>query len=250
MKENFTQKFHFNKNYGYYLGSLTENKLHKHFALQISISSKGVLTLKDSQGITYTSKGFFVNSNVEHELLSTNNQLTILVNPLSPIGHKLVLKNKHEKIQPLNQPFFDSLSIILTHYELGRFSFCEFTNSVNKILDTFHCSCEDENHYKDDRIVKVLDFLDQNFINIISLQEAADYCYLSTSRFLHLFKEKTQLSFRRYQLWNKLIKSIPYLLENSVTKTGYKYGFSDSSHYTKTFKETFGILPNSIKKRK
>lgn len=242
--------FHFNKNYGYYIGSLTTNAPHKHFALQISISSKGILTLKDSQGTAYTSKGFFVNSNIKHELLSTSNQLTILVNPLSPIGHKLVLENKHEEIEPLNQSLFDSLSIILTHYESGRFSFSDFTNSINETLETFHCSCEDEDHYKDDRIVKVLDFLEQNFTRIISVQEAANYCHLSTSRFLHLFKEKTQLSFRRYQLWNKLVKSIPYLLENSITKTGYKYGFSDSSHYTKTFKETFGILPNSIKKIK
>jgi AraC-like DNA-binding protein len=68
-------------------------------------------------------------------------------------------------------------------------------------------------------------------------------CHLSPTRFLHLFKEKTNLNFRRYQLWNKVVKSLPYLIKNSITETAYTFGFSDSSHYTRTFIETFGVTP-------
>ncbi|WP_409050310.1 helix-turn-helix domain-containing protein [Sphingobacterium sp. 2149] len=81
---------------------------------------------------------------------------------------------------------------------------------------------------------------------MVSLKEIANICFLSETRFLHLFKEKTNLNFRRYQLWNKLIKSLPYLKEHSITDTAYQFGFTDSSHYSRTFKETFGLTPKFL----
>lgn len=82
------------------------------------------------------------------------------------------------------------------------------------------------------------------------LPTIAEYCHLSPTRFLHLFKERTNLSFRRYQLWNKLVKSLPYLEKNSVTDTAYAFGFSDNSHYTRTFIETFGVTPKFLSLKK
>jgi AraC-like DNA-binding protein len=39
------------------------------------------------------------------------------------------------------------------------------------------------------------------------------------------------------------VKSLPHLTKNSITDTAYTFGFTDSSHYAKTFKETFGVNP-------
>jgi AraC-like DNA-binding protein len=100
-----------------------------------------------------------------------------------------------------------------------------------------------DNHLQDNRIIKAFEFIGNNFEKVLSLEEVADYCSLSSTRFLHLFKEKTNLNFRRYQLWNKLVKSLPYLTKNSIADTAYTFGFSDSSHYTRTFIETFGVTP-------
>jgi AraC-like DNA-binding protein len=106
-----------------------------------------------------------------------------------------------------------------------------------------------DNHLQDDRIIKAFEFIDKNFEKVLSLEEVAEYCYLSPTRFLHLFKEKTNLNFRRYQLWNKVVKSLPYLMKNSITGTAYTFGFSDSSHYTRTFIETFGVTPKFFLQR-
>lgn len=88
--------------------------------------------------------------------------------------------------------------------------------------------------------------MDANFEKVLSLEEVAEKCFLSPTRFLHLFKEKTNLTFRRYQLWNKLIQSLPFLVKHSITETAHSFGFSDSSHYIRTFKETFGVTPKFL----
>ena len=84
--------FHFDKNFGLFIGKLKENLYHKHYALQISISVKSnmELTIKGENEILGNS--FFINSKVEHKLISDSNQLTVLVNPLSSLGHQLYLQ--------------------------------------------------------------------------------------------------------------------------------------------------------------
>ncbi|NVK52191.1 MAG: AraC family transcriptional regulator [Flavobacteriaceae bacterium] len=34
--------------------------------------------------------------------------------------------------------------------------------------------------------------------------------------------------------------------KNWITETAHTFGFSDSSHYTRTFKETFGVTPKFL----
>ena len=131
----------------------------------------------------------------------------------------------------------------LSKLKANEIDFKIFCLSVAKMLNQYKCDCEVKNHPKDDRIVRVLDFIETNFDKVYSVEEIAELCYLSPSRFLHLFKEKTGLNFRRYQLWNKTVKSLPYLVANSITDTAHTFGFTDSSHYTRTFKETFGVNP-------
>lgn len=235
--------FHFDKNFGLFIGKLTTNEFHKHYALQISVSESDHLKLTINGDKEQIENGFYISSNVEHKLTSQETQLTILINPLSPLGHYLYLN--FGQIQSssipnnLEQKLIDGLRKLIKR----EVDFKSFYTSISEILYQLKCNCENDNHSKDDRIIKALEILDTNFEKIYSLEELAAQCFLSPSRFLHLFKEKTGLNFRRYQLWNKLVKSLSHLTKNSITDTAYTFGFTDSSHYTKTFKETFGVSP-------
>ena len=235
--------FHFDKNFGLFIGKLTTNEFHKHYALQISVSESDHLKLTINGDKEQTENGFYISSNVEHKLTSQETQLTILINPLSPLGHYLYLNfgqiQSSSIPKDLEQKLIDSLRKLIKQ-EVDFKSFC---TSISEILYQLKCNCENDNHSKDDRIIKALEILDTNFETIYSLEELAAQCFLSPSRFLHLFKEKTGLNFRRYQLWNKLVKSLSHLTKNSITDTAYTFGFTDSSHYTRTFKETFGVSP-------
>jgi AraC-like DNA-binding protein len=235
--------FHFDKNFGLFIGKLIDNKFHKHYALQISVSSNLNSSLSVKNETEISGRAFFINSKIEHKLISDSNQLTILINPLSSIGHQLYLLNGNTNFTILTDKLSKELIEILNKFESDKLTFESLCEMISKVLYNYQCTCESENHFKDDRIIKAIQYMDDNFEKVLSLEEVSAQCFLSSTRFSHLFKEKTNLSFRRYQLWNKVIKSLPHLMKNSITDTAYKFGFSDSSHYTRTFKETFGFTP-------
>lgn len=236
--------FYFDKNFGFFIGSLTDNKYHKHYALQISVSTEPnlVLSLKDETDIS--GQAFLIHSKVEHKLICNNRQLTILINPLSAIGHQLSMNSEPAAYLIMNNNLSNTLIDLMYNFQIGKLSFKTLCNSISEALDQY--KCKQEHHAEDPRIIKAIEFMDKNFDDVLSLKQVADLCNLSSTRFQHLFKEKTNLNFRRYQLWNKLVKSLPYLTTNSITSTAYTFGFSDSSHYTRTFIETFGFTPKFL----
>lgn len=238
--------FHFDKNYGLFVGKLTDNTYHKHYALQISVSIKSNIELSVKNESKLLGNSFFINSKVEHKLISESTQLTILINPLSPIGHQFHLQFGNTNFSALDEVLSNKLIETLNQFETSTISFKTFCNLINQVLVEYQCTCESENHLDDQRILNALKYMDANFEKVLSLEEVAEKCFLSPTRFLHLFKEKTNLTFRRYQLWNKLIKSLPFLVNKSITETAYTFGFSDNSHYTRTFKETFGVTPKFL----
>lgn len=243
---NTTQnKIHIDRMWGLFIGRFNDNVLHRHYALQISVASLGTFEITDENNNQTFHKNCFINSNVRHQFRSNEISLIILINPLSSIGHQLYNKFGNSQIMTLNEEL-KRLSDIFTDYLQNSLSFVELVKNISNYLMDFKCECEQENHFADDRIYKALQYLDQSFDRIVSLEEIARFSFLSETRFLHLFKEKTNLNFRRYQLWNKLIKSLPYLKDNSITETAYHFGFTDSSHYTRTFKETFGLPPKFL----
>jgi AraC-like DNA-binding protein len=238
--------FHFDKNFGLFIGKLNENKFHKHYAFQISVSLESNMMFSTKDDNEFIEKSFFINSNVEHRLISEAYQLTILINPLSSIGHQLYLKYGKTDFSILNNTLSNELTEILNSFLNVEITFLELCSLISQTLFNYQCFCELEGHLGDNRIVKALKYMDDNFDKVLSLEDISGICFLSPTRFLHLFKEQTNLTFRRYKLWNKLVKSLPYLLNNSIIDTAYSFGFSDSSHYIRTFKETFGVTPKFL----
>lgn len=238
--------FHFTKSYGLFVGRLDDNVFHKHYSVQLSVSEKNTLKfkLKDSEELIVDY--LLVNSNVSHRLICSEIQLTLLINPLSILGHYLKLNAGDKIINRSVIKLIENLRSELIKLKCEKINFEGFCNRVDGILIEYQCYCDKIIHIEDDRIVKTLKMFEDNYERVLSLDEVSKNVYLSPSRFLHLFKKETGLNFRRYQLWSRLVKSIPYLVDNSVTNTAHSFGFTDSSHYTRTFKETFGVNPKFL----
>ena len=107
--------FHFDKNFGLFVGKLTDNKFHKHYALQLTVSGNTNMKLSVKNQSEISGNSLFINSNIEHKLLSESIQLTILINPLSSIGHHLYLLNKNTDFSILNNKLSENLIAILLH---------------------------------------------------------------------------------------------------------------------------------------
>jgi AraC-like DNA-binding protein len=70
---------------------------------------------------------------------------------------------------------------------------------------------------------------------------------LSESRFLHLFRQETGCSLRRYRLWSRLIRAGTELATGSnLTTAAAEAGFASPSHLADRFKTTFGLSATQL----
>lgn len=70
--------------------------------------------------------------------------------------------------------------------------------------------------------------------------------HLSPTRFSHWFVEQTGLPLRSYAKWLRLSKAVQHLASgSSITDAAHASGFSDSAHFSRTFRALLGIDPSS-----
>lgn len=82
----------------------------------------------------------------------------------------------------------------------------------------------------------------------ISLADVAKHVGLSSGRARHLFVEETGLPFRTYLLWLRLTRATElYSGGSSLTEAAHGAGFSDSSHFSRTFRRMFGLAADSLR---
>ncbi len=78
----------------------------------------------------------------------------------------------------------------------------------------------------------------------------ADLCRragLSSSRFLHLFKEVTGVPLRRYRVWNRIGAAGRAIARGeSLTEAAHGAGFSSSAHFSSAFRDMFGMMPSEL----
>jgi AraC-like DNA-binding protein len=82
----------------------------------------------------------------------------------------------------------------------------------------------------------------------LSLVDVAAHVGLSSGRARHLFVEQTGLPFRTYLLWLRLMRAVElHSAGSSLTDAAHGAGFSDSSHFSRTFRRMFGIVADSLR---
>ncbi len=241
--ENF---IHIENNFGWLLGTFDNNQKHQHYALQISIPITGPIWIETTSQTIETLHPVLLKPNLSHKVVSKNHQLLILLNPASTIGHtwKSTIKNEMEELK--NGAVKNLQSFLVQKESLLDPS--HLKGEIEQAILSFDCSCHHHLHEADHRINQALEYLENNSQRVIPAEETANHCNLSTSRFLHIFKEQTGLTYRRAQLWTKLLKALPLLKSFNLTETAHEAGFADSAHFSRTFRENFGFSPHEILK--
>lgn len=81
----------------------------------------------------------------------------------------------------------------------------------------------------------------------ISVDNFADKIGLSSSRLMHLFKDETGMTIRRYILWQRKLIAMNNLINGStITEAAHNAGFSDAAHLTRTYREFSGVTPSEV----
>jgi len=74
-----------------------------------------------------------------------------------------------------------------------------------------------------------------------SVAAAADAARLSTSRFQHLFKQETGVSYRRYAAWTRMRVAVAEVVKGeNFTNAAHAAGYYDQPHFAHEFRRIFG----------
>jgi AraC-like DNA-binding protein len=99
----------------------------------------------------------------------------------------------------------------------------------------------------DPRVARVIAWLGCNPADLTPLEQLVRPDGLSVSRFLHLFSDEIGVPFRRFRIWNRLRAASSMALSGTnLTDAAISAGFSDSAHFSRLHRETFGVTPSYI----
>ena len=99
----------------------------------------------------------------------------------------------------------------------------------------------------DPRISKLLRYVNRYPEQLSSGAKLASLIDLSEGRMQHLFKQQMGIPIRRYLLWMRLRQVVQLATTGeSLTRAAHSAGFSDSAHFSRTFKSMFGIVASSL----
>lgn len=173
--------------------------------------------------------------------------LVLLINPASELGYWISHQEDNDNLFTVAE----KIRVQIIVYQTQSIADIDLLLTIELILKQAMRDKPLENIAIDRRIAKAISLLEQNTPLITPLETVARHVLLSPSRFIHVFKQETAISYRRFQLWLRLLSSIDLLAQTySITLVAHQSGFSDSAHYSRTFKECFGYTPNEFRKMK
>lgn len=99
---------------------------------------------------------------------------------------------------------------------------------------------------------KVISLMNKDYAKPIDLVEYANLCYVSKSRFIHIFKEYTGYSPYAYQLAIRMDRAKELLRDSelSIEEISDFVGYSDSSYFCRIFKKHTGNTPSYYRENK
>lgn len=237
---------HLDSQFGWFLGRFDNNAPHQHYAVQLSIPLEGNVRITTDEEEFFSPNPILIPSNRPHQLESDGSHLLILFNPISPMGHYWSSKAAdaiQTEAHGLSMTWTSSLQNALMAAKKE-----DYASIIREYLAPFDCLCHTDFHLEDDRIGKAIEYLHLHCEAIVPVEKMAEIIHLSPSRFLHLFKETTGITYRRAQLWNKIMQALPLLADHSLTEIAHQTGFADSAHFSRTTVENFGFSPKMLTK--
>lgn len=220
---------------------------HAHHAIQITLSLSGALMLAD-QAATMREPAIAVAADAPHRFEAHGLLVFIFVEPESRAGRALdrmlfagasLSAIDAEALEPLVAPLratfepgLDTAALLAA----GRAVVEQLAPGGPVPLP-------------DDRIRRVIEQATARPDRSLESAAMAAGVHLSPSRLRHLFVEQTGLAFKTYQLWLRLVRAIDvYAQGASLTEAAHQAGFSDSAHFSRTFKRTFGLPATTLER--
>lgn len=107
----------------------------------------------------------------------------------------------------------------------------------------------EETHSVPDKLIPILDFIDRNLENDLSLEALEQKFYINRFYLSRLFKNVTGSTLHDYILFKRISRAKLLLSKGcNVTEACSKSGFRDYSNFLRMFKRTVGVSPGKYGK--
>ncbi|MEG0733318.1 MAG: helix-turn-helix domain-containing protein [Vagococcus sp.] len=146
--------------------------------------------------------------------------------------------------------------LILTHYSTKPIKELIISMSLNQIIlwlvQYFKQANSSEQQIQHELILEVLDYLDDHYFYMITLEDVSKEFYVTTSGLSKLFKDVTGTHFSTYLNELRVSSSLNDLIFSglSMDEIALRNGFGSSKTYREHFKKIHGESPGSYRKKR
>lgn len=149
-----------------------------------------------------------------------------------------IVKNGRSRIPLYIQNTDDFLCTLLVHLS-DNGALPEALNS--ELIDTEGFS---------EATVKIVNYIERNYANHIYLDEIAEYIDYNRNYMCSLFKKDTGITVIDYLNYVRIRKACEYISYSDVdiSQVCYRVGFTNVSHFNRTFKKFVGMPPGTFHK--
>ncbi|MCI7263010.1 MAG: AraC family transcriptional regulator [Clostridium sp.] len=107
-----------------------------------------------------------------------------------------------------------------------------------------------EGRLKDFYIREAITFIEQNYPHPITVEDIATFCNLNRSYLGKIFRDSMNQTLQQFLIYYRMNRATELLkfTEMSVNEVGRLVGYPNQLHFSRAFKNVFGISPNNWRK--
>lgn len=116
---------------------------------------------------------------------------------------------------------------------------------IKKMINIIFAAFDEDSSYQVDSEQRVLNYIDRNIKDGISLDQAAEYANMSSYYFSRVFKKITGVNFITYVTDCKIVVAQEMLVNTDlpVSSIAYELSYSEANYFSKAFKRKVGMTP-------
>jgi len=228
-----------------YIGASFDFSMHKHHAVQICVGINSSFDISFGDNDCHNVRAALIAPDVPHQLSTINNEIAFVYLEPESSDYRAMLDFNRDK-----RPYvvWDSIDEeIASAFQLD--SGVDEIKAASLLTKTLELvGIEPAYSFNtDERITRVLKRLDESKGAQCTSEELESIACLSSSRLQHLFREQVGIPIRRYSLWMRIRYVLEQLISGAkVIDAAVDAGFSDTAHFSRTFKDMFGLPPSAL----
>jgi AraC-like DNA-binding protein len=225
-----------------YIGPGSRAEFHRHDAIQLVWSPDESFRL-GLEHVSIATRAALIPSRQPHDLDAAGAQVAVvLVEPSGMLGRRLAgLAERRPAMTDLD----DRLSGVPLPGTADAATLIDWSRSLLATIlgDAFPNAPERVRS----EVLRASGFIDAHLDTVPLLSDAARHVGISPRQLRRSFADEIGIPYRRYILWRRLRRALLAISDGTdLTTAAATAGFSDSAHFSRTFRQTFGLTPSEV----